>query len=302
MNICKNIHGNKGDKVIADNKCGLHVHFDAECLTKDPNRMRNFLRLYAESEELIYKMCNDVGDPIREKAINKNFRGLGLVSSIWRKGMAAPIGKKILKKIEDGTLKVSYKKYGILKMLAGKFKLDERRYVGLNLTNIGNRNKNTIEFRMSNGTLSPEIIKQNVLLYASLINTAIQMTENPQIYKEKLNDFYRTDVDEREKATKFLNLIMDDEQDRKIYMNRWESVKDAKVFARNDRKGFAQNRFKKEEITQVVERTSPDVIIRTSYYMQKIARNYFREKNNCLMDSGLLSYIKAIIYFMSQFY
>ena len=94
------------------------------------------MRLYAESEELLYKMCNDKNDPIRKGAINKDFKGLHLISAMWRNGMAAPSSKKILQKIENGTLKVSYKKFGRFRMLASKYKMDERRYSGLNLTNI----------------------------------------------------------------------------------------------------------------------------------------------------------------------
>lgn len=260
----KKFPGNKGDKVIADNKCGLHVHFDADCLAKDPNKMKNFLRLYAESEELLYKMCNDKNNPMRHGAINRNFRGLGLISSIWRKGMAAPIGKKILKQIENGTLKISYKKFGKLKMLASKYKIDERRYAGLNLTNIGNPKKNTIEFRMANGTLDPEVIKQNVFLYSSLINTAIQMTDKPDLYQEKLEAFYETDVSEKVKAEEFLNLIMENPEDRQIYMERWESVKQAKVFQNNDKKGFAQGRFKKEQFKEIAART-PAARVRSAF-------------------------------------
>ena len=52
----KKFPGDKGDKVVADEKCGLHIHFDADCLMQDSNKMKNFLRLYAESEELLYKM------------------------------------------------------------------------------------------------------------------------------------------------------------------------------------------------------------------------------------------------------
>ena len=51
--ICEHIKkfpGKNGDEVVADEKCGLHVHFDAECLLNDSNSMRTFLRLYAESE------------------------------------------------------------------------------------------------------------------------------------------------------------------------------------------------------------------------------------------------------------
>lgn len=234
------------------------MHFDSQCLTRNPNTFKTFMRLYGESEELIYKMCNDKDDPIRKGAINSDFRGIHLISSIWRNGMAAPTGKKILKQIENDTLKVSYKKFGRLKMLASKYKLDERRYYGLNLTNIGNSKKNTIEFRMANGTLSPEIIKQNVFLYASLMNTAIQMTENPQKFEEKLEAFYRIDVTEEQKAQSFLSLIMQDPQDQQIYMERWQTVKDSRVFSKNSKKGFSQNRFTKEQFKLIAERTPID--------------------------------------------
>lgn len=265
----KRFPGNKGDKVIANDKCGLHIHFDSECLTKDSNRMRNFLRLYAESEELLYKMCNNKDNPIRKGAINKDFKGIHIMSAIWRNGMAAPTGKKILKQIQNGTLKVSYKKFGKLRMLASKYKLDERRYAGLNLTNIGNLKKNTIEFRMANGTLDPEVIKQNVFLYASLINTAIKMTDNPELLKDKLSIFYKTDVTEKEKAENFLNLIMENSEDRQIYMNRWESVKQAQVFEKNHKKGFAQNRFKRDQFKKIAMRTPGTIVHSTYSYIKK---------------------------------
>lgn len=272
-NQIKKYPGNKGENVVADSRCGLHIHFDAECLASNPERMRTFLRLYAESEELLYKMCNDKNNPIRRSAINKNFKGLHLIDSIWRNGMAAPTGRKILRQIENGTLKVSYRKFGKLRMYASKHKLDERRYSGLNLTNIGNSKKNTIEFRMANGTLDPEIIKQNVFLYASLMNTAIQITENPVKYKENLDKFYITDVTEEEKANNLLNLIMNDPDDRQIYFERWQTVKNADVFKNNERKGFAQNRFKREQFSKITERTPASMVKQAySYIQQTLAR------------------------------
>lgn len=239
------------------------------------------MRLYAESEELLYKMCNDKNDPIRKGAINKDFKGLHLISAMWRNGMAAPSSKKILQKIENGTLKVSYKKFGRFRMFASKYKMDERRYSGLNLTNIGNHKKNTIEFRMANGTLNPEVIKQNVFLYASLINTSIQMTENPEKFKSKLDEFYRTDVNEEEKARSFLNLIMEDSNDRQIYMDRWQSVKDSKVFEKNSQKGFSQNRFKRDEFKQIAERTSGSRVKNAYNYIKKMLN---KTKGDCTYD------------------
>lgn len=281
-NHMKKFPGNNGDKVVTNDKCGLHVHFDAECLS-NPEKMKNFLQLYAESEELLYKMCNDVNSPIRKNAINKDLKGIHLISSIWRNGAAAPSGKKILKHIENGTLKVSFKKFGKLKMLASKLKLDERRYKGLNLTNIGNSKKNTIEFRMANGTLDPNVIKQNVFLYASLISTAINITEKPKLYEKKLSEFFKSDVTEQEKAINFLNLIMEDPENRKIYMDRWKSVKDAPVFQKNDKKGFSQNRFIKEDFKPIVERTSP-TIIHNVYNHIKSTINRTKEREEDFYD------------------
>lgn len=244
----------KGKEVEADEKCGLHIHFDSKCLKEEPKNMKNFLHIYAEAEELIYKMCNAENNPLRRNAINKNFHGISAVSSIWRKGMAAPTGKKILKKIEKGTLKVSYKDFGKLRTVASKLKLDERRYTGLNLTNIGNKHKDTIEFRMANGTLDPEIIKQNVFLYASIIDTSIKLTKEPEKYEKKFKEFVKRDVTEKEKAESFLDLIMETNEDKKIYLNRWESVKDDKVYSKNSKKGFATT-FKREEFTKIANRT-----------------------------------------------
>lgn len=275
----KKYPGKDGDRVVADSKCGLHIHFDSECLTKNPKRMGNFKRLYAESEELLYKMCNDKNDPIREKAIHKDFRGIHFISAAWRNGMAAPSGRKILKQIEAGTLKISYKKFGKLRTLASKYKLDERRYEGLNLTNIGNVKKNTIEFRMANGTLDPEVIKQNIFLYSSLINTAIQITEEPEKYQKELEEFYETDVSEEQKANRFLNLIMQSPEDRKIYMDRWKTVKSAKVFANNERKGFAQGRFKREQFTNIAQRT-PGTLVKQTYEQIKQMLSKTKEKGD----------------------
>lgn len=278
--ICKQIKkypGHKGEKVEANEKCGLHVHFDAECLAKDPQKMKRFLRIYAESEELIYKMCNDKNDSMRKDAIHKKLKGLNLVSSLWRNGMAAPSSKKILEKIEDGKLKVSYKKWGKFRSIAGKYKIDERRYKGLNLTNIGNEKKNTIEFRMANGTLEPEVIKQNVFLYASLINTAIQSVEDPEKYYNKMEKFLNTNVSEKEKAENFLELIMENSEDREIYLDRWESVKDNKVFQGNPQRKFAEGRFKREEFKEILERV-PAYNVRKAYNNMKNAIQNTKEQ------------------------
>ena len=269
----KKFSGKNGDKVEADEKCGLHVHFDAEQLLQNPDAMKTFLHIYAESEEILYKMCNEKNNPIRKGAINRDLKGIHFISALWRRGMAAPSGEKILKQIQNGTLKVSYKKFGKLRMLVSKYKLDERRYRGLNLTNLGNSKKNTVEFRMANGTLNPEIIKQNVFLYASLINTALESTKNPEKYQDRLKNFFDTNVSEQQKAENFLNLIIKNSEDRRIYMERWESVKNAQVFEKNNSKGFAKNRFQKEQFKEITTRIPYEMVRSTYSYIKGVLSN-----------------------------
>ena len=105
---------------------------------------------------------------------------------------------------------------------------------------------------------------------ASLINTSIKITKNPRLYQNKLEEFYKTDITEKDKAISFLNLIIENPEDRKIYMDRWESVKDAKVFENNFKKGFAKNRFKKEDFKEIANRTPASMIHFTYSYFKEI--------------------------------
>lgn len=93
---------------------------------------------------------------------------------------------------------------------------------------------------MANGTLDPEIIKQNVFLYASIIDTSIKLTKEPEKYEKKFKEFVKRDVTEKEKAESFLDLIMETNEDKKIYLNRWESVKDDKVYSKIVKKALQQ--------------------------------------------------------------
>ena len=109
------------------------------------------------------------------------------------------------------------------------------------------------------------------------------MTEHPEKFKEKIDEFYRTDVTEKEKAENFLNLIMEDSNDRQINMDRWQSVKDSKVFEKNSQKGFAQNRFQKEEFKQIAIRTPADRV-KSAYIHIKEILTRTNEKGDLTYD------------------
>ena len=52
-----------------------------------------------------------------------------------------------------------------------------------------------------------------------------------------------------------LNLLFENEQEQDIYRKRWESVRNAEVFRDNEKRGFAPNRFQREEFEQIAKRT-----------------------------------------------
>lgn len=298
--ICQSIKDSPRDKdreAYTDHTCGGHIHFDAGIFRKNPEIMKNFLKLWAESEELIYKMCNEKGDVIRSSALqhsditikdvikatlknplpeDKNISSIKDCIKLCKKtgknmlnnmingtrklntllvkhssgknGMAYPRGRQIQEQIESGKLKLAKpKKRTVFREMLAKHKLDAQRYTGLNLSNMGSKSKDTIEFRMSNGSINPQTIKENVFLYASLIKTAVDMTEHPEEMQDALKNFYKRDVTEEEKADAFLSLVMEHPEDRQVYKDRWESVKDNPIFSQSiGAQRFSKDVFQKE--------------------------------------------------------
>ena len=80
------------------------------------------------------------------------------------------------------------------------------------------------------------------------------MTKEPEKFAERQQKFYQRDVSEEEKANAFLELIMDEPEDRDVYKQRWESVKNAPVFTETKGvKRFGAS-FNKEELKQKAEK------------------------------------------------
>lgn len=296
-----------GKSVVADGECGGHVHFDATELLQNPKMLENLLHLWVDSEELIYKMCNPENNLLREGTMKKNLipkidlKGSTLRTMLsiaklplhlayniidrviylnLKNGYARPSSQKILKDIRKNKLKVSHKKYNKLQeKFMIEMKSDARRYYGLNLANLRSTKKNTIEFRMSNGSLDPEVIKQNVFLYGSLLNTAREMTYNPEYKKEELALLKRTDCTEEEKSDRLLNVLFDHEEDKRIYKSRWASVKDAPIFAENAKRGFAKNRFVRNDMKQVAEKMPFSKLQDAMMYMKQKVKLKENDKN-----------------------
>lgn len=351
--ICNIINSNPKDKmrsVYADHTCGGHIHLDASVLLNNPKMMENFLRLWAESEPIFYKICNDKNDPIRASAIKfspvkniqdlffaipteiikhtgkiirdnqsenkrpcldvkKTIRGyakatkrgfaksytafnglaaraVGLVPTT--KGYAYPNSRALQKvaKSRDIVKKIKkpitahYNKVEIADSIRPSQNLKRLMKLhssGINLENIsyntsllhrissrleGKKEKNTYENRMHNGSTDFNVWKQNIFLDASFLKTVYEMTYEPEKVDKKLSSFYQKDISEEEKLDRFLDLTMDYPEDRKVYKERWESVKDAPVFGKTFQKNCAVT-FKRDDIEKIAKTVSIDSISKT---------------------------------------
>ena len=208
-----------------DMYCGAHVHIGSDYLTSVQS-YKNLLELITNCEEILYRVSTQEGDTLR--------RGTEYY--------AQPISEKIRKEIEHGYIDIT-----------NNWQLDEfkkqlseqqrgKKGFGVNFINLGthlekNIKLDTIEFRISNGTIDPQVWIDNINLYSGVIEAAEELnqiqlkSEFIRTYeeKEKLHDFemIKKGISEEEKLDKFLKLVTK-ENIREIYEKRYEANKDNK--------------------------------------------------------------------------
>ncbi len=132
--------------------CGCHVHIGAKDHT--PNTLKNLVNLMASKEDLIYKSLEI--DPARVrycKKVNEN-----LIETINKKK------PKTLEKLAD----IWYSQYGAE---SRSRHYHSSRYHGLNLHSTFT--KNTIEFRLFNGTMHAGKIRSYVVFCLAISNQAL---------------------------------------------------------------------------------------------------------------------------------
>lgn len=164
---------------------------------------------------------------------------------------ASPISKKVKKAIETGDLYLSDEEdlENFVKQI--KKTQGDARYYSVNFLNIGKKGKNTIEIRISNGTIEPEIWIENINLFCGLIKASedlakIQVKEEKNDEeKEKLKQLEiikNKKIPEEERLEALLKLTVSEEQ-KEIYRERY----------RKNRIEFNKNQRKIERLRQEIE-------------------------------------------------
>lgn len=186
-----------------DDTCGGHIHIGANYLkTKEDYAI--FLYLFANCEDIIYK--------ITDRACSQ--KRLSILK------YASKIKNQFIMSIANGTLDNAESCAEYINTLK---KITKTRYCGLNLQNINNPDKNTIEFRMANGEIDFKELLANINLFAKLIQISHDLnTFDNNNFKIKLAKKIGEEPNEERRFELLLTLLFDTEEEKEIYRERYE--------------------------------------------------------------------------------
>ena len=191
-------------------KCGAHVHIGADYI-KNEMGFKELVELWGNAEEVYFLISNKPGELPRE----------------GMEEYASPISQNIesvdLENIPKDEFLEDVKKV-----------LGNDRHKSLNLTNVNVvRAKNTIEFRLSNGTLDANTWIENIRLYgrtvelASKLGIIAEKKENEEELTEEEQNVYslkerlKEDISLDEKMDILMQILFSEEE-RGVYQERYE--------------------------------------------------------------------------------
>lgn len=202
-----------------NDECGGHIHIGASYL-KSTIAYENLFEIWGNSEKIIYKICNEQGTlPRKGTAIYAK-----PISNRWEE--AIKTGSISLQNEDD--LNSFVTQIQRIQFDGTKYLPDDRYYT-MNLLNINNV-KNTIEFRLPNGTLNPDTWIENIRLFGRIIQLAQELAEikrkpeksEEDKRKQNLKNCLKKPIPEQEKFKILLELLFN-EDERQIYIDRYNS-------------------------------------------------------------------------------
>ena len=190
--------------------CGGHIHIGADYLT-DIQDWRNLRTIWNNAEGIFYAISNAKGEIPRQGVIE----------------YASPISKKDETFSETINLDSEDDLEKYIKLLK---EIQGSKYSGINYRNVGSSGKNTIEFRLPNGTINPTTWVENINLFGGLIRTSHELskimkkTEEQRTEEEKQMlynyEILQTETDEKKDAEALIKLCVLPEQ-VKTYLGRY---------------------------------------------------------------------------------
>ena len=199
---------------IVNGECGGHIHIGDKFLTTAQSYI-NLLELWCNTEEILFAISNKAGEITRVGAVEKHAVPLsGKVESALKKQQIY---------VDDRTREWD--------LLMGIIDIQKDRYSSINFKNYTHRIKETIEFRLSNGTLDPDVWIENINLFAGIMNSAERLasiqkkqtrTQEEEQYLRDFEELKDPTITQEEKLKRLLALAIP-EEDRHIYQARYDT-------------------------------------------------------------------------------
>ena len=250
-------------------RCGGHIHIGSDYLTTKESWM-NLLQLLSNNEEILYIIANKEGEAPRfmlssyakpysgehEKALNEKSVQLDTIEEL----------KKLAKDVQKGA-----ENYGI------------------NFKNLGNE-KNTIEFRIPNGTIDAKTWIENINLFGGIVKSSedLAMIQNKRPEDRtseeniKLRLFERLNKDEidgLERLEIFLQIVIPRE-DRDIYRNRYRVNNN--LYEKSIVRDFIRTKLSKKKIDSISKSARTNTLTNGT----NDNNNYMRQSGYSIDDSG----------------
>ena len=204
----------------ATDRCGGHVHIGANYLN-NKKAWENLTEIWTNTEELLFIISNKEGE----------------VPRIGFEKYARPISKKIEKELNRKSVELKSQKDVQLFIKHAQ----DGKWHSINFKNIGDKDKNTIEFRLANGTLDENTWVENINLYGGIVKAAkdlsiIQEKNKEELSSEDMSKLDCLEIIKNEEASEIekLNALLElcvDKEDKQIYTNRYDTNK---VLLEND--------------------------------------------------------------------
>lgn len=255
--------------------CGGHVHIgskylevkDDECnINEEATKFawKSLLEMWKSTEEIMYKITSPAGE---------EHRGIRY---------AKPMATKIERMLEHDDTAMTV--YGYKEIIKEKQTEEEpiisERFFSLNLSNL-NEGKDTLEFRLANGTINPKELKANIEIFASFVDMSrrigivrykekneVQLTKNEEVLLEKYEKITKNlDMSEVERKNALLDILFDNEK-REIYDERYEKSSFDLV---NEMHKFEFKQYR-EQNAYGAELLDSEIRQVQDYYMQNIIR------------------------------
>ena len=213
QDICRVCTLLKNGGLEVEDNCGGHVHIGANYLTTKESYQR-LIELWCNCEKIIFEICDE---PYSVKRFTYDDYATP-ISGILKEG-----------EIED---KQNLNKDEFIAQLQS---IQGDRYKSINFANVG-KEVSTIEFRIPNGSLDPNVWIENIRLFGRMMQTAEELgkldnRETKEYTREERRKLWlatmltNANVPEEDKAKFLINLLFDEEEYKQIYFERYNTNK-----------------------------------------------------------------------------